>query len=91
MRRSTSVRRAILGDPLSSGADLGPVANAAHCGRVQALIQAGIEAGAKLVAGGLGRPEGLSRGFYVKPTVSCEEDVRMAIALQEILVRCCRS
>ena len=74
----------VVGDPADSGTNLGPVANAAQFDRVQALIQAGVEAGATLVAGGLGRPEGLSRGYYVKPTVFSDVRPDMRITQQEI-------
>ena len=52
--------------------------------KIQGLIQKGIDEGATLVAGGTGRPEGLKKGFYVKPTVFANVDNKMTIAREEI-------
>jgi aldehyde dehydrogenase (NAD+) len=52
--------------------------------KVQRLIEAGIKEGAKLVTGGTGRPEGLNRGYYARPTVFGEVNNRMTIAREEI-------
>lgn len=68
----------------SSGADLGPLANASQFGKVGALIAAGIGEGAELLAGGTGRPEGLDRGFFVRPTVFGRVTPNMRIAREEI-------
>lgn len=73
-----------IGDPYSPATSLGPVANAAQFSRVQALIRAGIEEGASLVCGGPGRPAGLDRGFFVKPTVFSDVQPGMRIAQEEI-------
>ena len=54
------------------------------CGQVQALISSGVEEGATLVAGGLGRPEGLPVGYYCKPTVFADVSNCMRIAREEI-------
>jgi aldehyde dehydrogenase (NAD+) len=51
---------------------------------VQDLIQKGIDEGARLVAGGLGRPEGLNRGYFVRPTVFADVNNDMTIAREEI-------
>ncbi|UWQ22104.1 aldehyde dehydrogenase family protein [Jannaschia sp. W003] len=61
------------------GRHIGPLVSEAQFEKVQALIQAGIDEGARLVAGGTGRPEGLNRGFYVRPTVfaDCTNDMRI--------------
>ncbi|OSP54803.1 aldehyde dehydrogenase family protein [Pseudoruegeria sp. SK021] len=72
-----------VGDPCSDVA-LGPVVNAAQFDRIQSLIAAGIAEGATLVAGGPGRPEGLSRGYYVRPTVFADVTNDMTIAREEI-------
>ena len=72
-----------VGDPMSDVA-LGPVVNETQYGRIQALIQSGIDEGATLVAGGTGRPEGLSRGYYVRPTVFADVEPSMTIAREEI-------
>jgi aldehyde dehydrogenase (NAD+) len=74
----------VVGDPADEKTQLGPVANAAQFAKIQAMIETGIAEGAKLVAGGLGKPEGLTRGFYVRPTVFSEVTPRMTIAREEI-------
>jgi aldehyde dehydrogenase (NAD+) len=66
------------------GRHIGPVVSQAQWDKVQGLIQAGIDEGARLVAGGLGRPEGLNRGYYVRPTVFADVRNDMTIAREEI-------
>jgi acyl-CoA reductase-like NAD-dependent aldehyde dehydrogenase len=63
------VGRYVLGDPFAAETTLGPVVSRAQRDRVRALIQAGIDEGARLVAGGGDQPEGLDKGYFVKPTV----------------------
>ncbi|CAH2797006.1 MAG: Aldehyde dehydrogenase (EC [uncultured Paraburkholderia sp.] len=63
---------------------MGPVVSDVQYARVQRLIAKGIEEGALLAAGGLGRPEGLTRGYYVRPTVFANVDPSMTIAREEI-------
>jgi aldehyde dehydrogenase (NAD+) len=72
------------GDPASDGMVLGPVAHRMQFEKVQALIQKGIAEGAELVAGGTGRPEGLDKGYFVKPTVFGNVRNSMTIAREEI-------
>jgi len=72
------------GDPNTKGTSIGPVVNETQFRRVQKLIEAGIAEGATLVAGGPGRPEGLNRGFYVRPTVFANVKPEMTIAREEI-------
>jgi aldehyde dehydrogenase (NAD+) len=74
----------VVGDPRSPQTTHGPVANRAQFERVQEMIAAGIAEGARLVCGGPGRPPGLARGFYVRPTVFSDVQPRMRIAQQEI-------
>jgi len=74
----------ILGDPRDEATQLGPIANAAQYKRIQAMINAGIAEGAKLVAGGPGRPRHLSHGFFARPTVFSEVTPAMRIAREEI-------
>ena len=74
----------VVGDPADERTQLGPVANAAQFRKIQAMIETGIAEGAKLVAGGPGKPEGLVHGFYVRPTVFSEVTPRMTIAREEI-------
>ena len=73
-----------VGDPFAEGTNLGPLASAAQRDRVQMYINKGIEEGATLIAGGLGAPEGLTTGFYVKPTVFSNVTNDMTIAQEEI-------
>jgi aldehyde dehydrogenase (NAD+) len=73
-----------VGDPRLGETTLGPIANASQYNRVQSMILAGIEAGAKLICGGIGRPEGLERGFFVRPTIFSEVVPSMRIAREEI-------
>jgi aldehyde dehydrogenase (NAD+) len=73
-----------VGDPFAEGTNLGPLASAAQRDRVQMYINKGIEEGATLIAGGLGAPEGLTSGFYVKPTVFSNVTNDMTIAQEEI-------
>jgi aldehyde dehydrogenase (NAD+) len=74
----------VVGDPLDEGSVLGPLANGAQFAKVQNLIQAGIDEGAKLLCGGPGRPGGLNRGFFARPTVFSEVTPEMRIAQEEI-------
>jgi aldehyde dehydrogenase (NAD+) len=67
-----------------TGRHIGPVVNEVQFNKIQALIQKGINEGARLVAGGLGRPDGLNRGFYVQPTVFADVNNGMTIAQEEI-------
>jgi aldehyde dehydrogenase (NAD+) len=73
-----------VGDPDDDKSRLGPLVSQTQFDRVQALIETGIKEGATLVAGGAGRPAGLNRGYYVRPTVFSDVDPDMTIAQQEI-------
>jgi len=73
-----------VGDPLRDDTELGPLANKTQFEKVQHLIQRGVDEGAKLAAGGIGRPDGLSRGYFVKPTVFAGVRNDMTIAREEI-------
>jgi aldehyde dehydrogenase (NAD+) len=66
------------------GDQIGPVVNSAQWDRIQGLIEAGIRDGARLVAGGLGRPEGLNTGYFVRPTVFADVRPGMTIEREEI-------
>jgi aldehyde dehydrogenase (NAD+) len=70
--------------PPESGAFLGPLINASQWNRVQSFIRKGIEEGATIVTGGLGKPDGLTQGFYVKPTIFSDVTNDMTIAREEI-------
>ncbi|WP_460273783.1 aldehyde dehydrogenase family protein [Celeribacter sp. ULVN23_4] len=73
-----------VGLPSQPGNHIGPLVSQMQYDRVQSLIQAGIEDGARLVAGGLGRPEGFNRGYFVRPTVFGDVTNDMRIAQEEI-------
>lgn len=73
-----------VGDPFAESSRLGPVVSAAQFERIQGYIQKGIDEGATLVAGGTGRPEGVNRGYYVRPTVFANVRNDMTIAREEI-------
>ena len=71
-------------DPKKEGEHIGPVISKTHFNKIQTLIQKGIDEGAKLVAGGPGKPEGMKDGYYVKPTVFADVNNQMEIARTEI-------
>jgi aldehyde dehydrogenase (NAD+) len=73
-----------IGDPFAEGVTMGPVVSEAQFNKIQGLIQKGIDEGATLVCGGTGRPEGLNRGYFVKPTVFANVTNDMTIAREEI-------
>ena len=72
------------GDPYADGVTMGPVASEMQWTKVQRLIEQGVKEGAELVAGGPGKPDGLERGYYVKPTVFARVSNDMTIAREEI-------
>ena len=72
-----------VGDP-NGNAQMGPVVNRVQWDKIQRLIKAGIDEGATLVTGGVGRPDGLDKGFYVKPTVFANVTNDMTVAKEEI-------
>ncbi|AWI85900.1 aldehyde dehydrogenase family protein (plasmid) [Alloyangia pacifica] len=73
-----------VGDPTDADTTHGPSSNRAQYARVQTMIRTGIAEGAKLLAGGPGRPEGLTRGFFSRPTIFSEVTTGMAVAQEEI-------
>ena len=73
-----------IGDPTLRETTMGPVANAAQWDRVQGLIATGIAEGARLLTGGPGLPEGVNRGYYVRPTIFTDVTNDMTIARTEI-------
>ncbi len=73
-----------VGDPREKGIDLGPVVNRIQWEKIQRLIETGVSEGATLAAGGPGRPQGLNKGFYVRPTVFADVTPDMTIAREEI-------
>lgn len=74
----------VVGDPQSPETTLGPLSNAVQFAKVNAMIEAGIAEGAKLVHGGPGRPENMVQGYFVAPTVFADVTPDMRIAREEI-------
>ncbi|QSW90641.1 aldehyde dehydrogenase family protein [Flavobacterium endoglycinae] len=74
----------IVGDPKNSSTAVGPMVSTKQYQRVQDYIQAGINEGAEILAGGLGKPEGLEKGNFVKPTIFVNANNQMRIAKEEI-------
>ncbi|WPZ35929.1 aldehyde dehydrogenase family protein [Thalassobaculum sp. OXR-137] len=81
--RATAEATAV-GQPSEDGNHIGPLVSELQFTKVQDLIQAGIDEGARLVAGGTGRPEGFNRGYFVRPTVFADVNNDMRIAREEI-------
>jgi aldehyde dehydrogenase (NAD+) len=73
-----------VGDPLDPKVSMGPVVNRLQFDRVQEYIKIGIEEGASVLTGGVGRPSGLERGYFVKPTIFSNVAPNMRIAQEEI-------
>ena len=78
------VQSVVVGDPKVSGVTMGPVANKVQFEKIQRLIEEGMDEGATVVIGGPGRPHGLDRGYFVKPTVFANVSNDMKIAREEI-------
>lgn len=74
----------VVGDPGAEDTTMGPVVSEVQFNKIQGLIQAGIDEGANLVCGGVGRPEGLDKGYFVQPTVFSNVNNEMTIASEEI-------
>ena len=73
-----------VGDPKKEGEHIGPVISETQYNKIQTLIKKGIDEGAKLIAGGPGKPEGLKKGYFVKPTVFADVNNNMEVARTEI-------
>jgi len=80
----TAAESMVTGNPNSEDTFLGPISNITQYEKVQELIATGIEEGAELACGGCGRPDGLAKGFFVKPTVFGNVSNSMRIAQEEI-------
>ena len=76
--------RVVVGDPRDASVTMGPLISGAQWDKVQGLIQAGIDEGAQLVAGGPGKPDGLNAGWFARATVFAGVDNAMTIAREEI-------
>ena len=85
VEQATAVAQSVTVGPTSQeGRHIGPVVNKTQWDKIQDMIQVGIDEGAKLVAGGTGLPEGVNRGYYVRPTVFADVSNDMRIAQEEI-------
>jgi len=73
-----------IGDTADESTTMGPVVSKLQWDKIQGLIKQGIDEGAKLVCGGLGLPDGITRGYYVRPTVFSNVNNDMTIAREEI-------
>jgi aldehyde dehydrogenase (NAD+) len=73
-----------VGDPKAESTTMGPVANKNQFEKVNRLIARGVEEGALVVVGGTGRPDGLKKGYYVRPTIFANVSNQMTIAREEI-------
>ena len=80
----SALEKVKVGDPLDLNSDLGPLVSKNQFDKVQKLIKKGIEEGANLVAGGIGRPNGYEKGFYARPTIFGNVSNQMVIAKEEI-------
>jgi aldehyde dehydrogenase (NAD+) len=74
----------VVGDPTAEGTTMGPVVSEVQFNKIQGLIQAGIDEGAKVVTGGTGLPDGLDKGYFIKPTIFSDVNNSMTIAREEI-------
>jgi len=81
---SGRIARYTAGDPLDDATRCGPMVSARQQASVSEFIQSGLDEGANLIVGGLGMPDGLDSGFYVKPTVFADVTPDMAIWQEEI-------
>ena len=74
----------VVDEPTKNGEHIGPLSSRIQFDKVQSLIAEGIKEGATLVTGGLGKPDGLDKGYFVKPTVFADVNNDMMIAREEI-------
>ena len=81
---ATAVGKVQVGDPAVQGRHIGPLSSRMQFDKVQGLIQLGIDEGARLLAGGTGRPDGFERGYFCKPTIFVDANNSMTIAREEI-------
>lgn len=84
LRLAADTAKAITVGSPESGATIGPVISQGQWNKIQDLIQSGIDDGATVVCGGLGKPEGLEKGYYVKPTILGKVNNRMKVAREEV-------
>ena len=80
----TVAEKPVVGDPKAEGVTMGPVANKTQFDKIQRLLEKGVAEGATVVVGGPGRPTGLDKGYFIKPTVFANVNNSMTIAREEI-------
>lgn len=80
----TTLAKIKVGKPEEHGNHIGPLVSEAHFNKVQAMIQQGIDEGANLLAGGIGKPAGFETGYFTKPTIFSDVSNDMTIAREEI-------
>ncbi|UXR73480.1 aldehyde dehydrogenase family protein [Staphylococcus sp. IVB6238] len=83
-KAAAEIAQVKVGDPQSPETEVGPIVSEKQYNQVQEYIQKGIDEGATLVQGGLGKPDGLEKGYFVKPTIFADVDNQMTIAQEEI-------
>lgn len=81
--RRTAMATAV-GDPMKEGPHIGPLVSDIQYERVQALIKVAIDEGARLLVGGPGKPDGMTEGYFVRPTIFADVDNTMRIASEEV-------
>jgi aldehyde dehydrogenase (NAD+) len=74
----------VVGDPTAEGTTMGPVVSEVQFNKIQGLIEAGVAEGAKVVTGGPGRPDGIDKGYFIRPTVFSGVNNDMTVAREEI-------
>tara|TARA_R110001583_G_scaffold305_4_gene2741 strand:+ start:155 stop:1612 length:1458 start_codon:yes stop_codon:yes gene_type:complete len=79
-----TIAKVKVGNPEEHGYHIGPLVSEAHFNKVQTLIQQGIDEGATLLAGGVGKPAGFETGYFTKPTIFTDVNNQMTIAREEI-------
>ncbi len=77
-------KNVVVGDPAEESTTMGPVVSEVQFNKIQGLIEKGVAEGAKVVTGGPGRPEGIDKGYFVRPTVFSQANNEMTIAREEI-------
>ena len=73
-----------VGNPREHGDHIGPLVSQAQFDKVQGLIETAIAEGARLVTGGMGRPDGMNRGYFARPTIFADVNNQMTIAREEV-------
>ena len=79
-----TVAKVNVGSPAEHGNHIGPLVSEDHFNKVQNMIQLGIDEGATLLAGGVGKPQGFETGYFTKPTIFTDVNNNMAIAREEV-------